>query len=337
MLAGPLPSYILDHTLRHRCDEDHFGEVAIPMGKYILRRLLMMIPTFLGATLVVFFLNFALPGDPVAGRCGERACSATYTAWFNEHYGLDKPFFVQYFMYLGNLFQGDLGTNYRGNTVIHELVTRYPVTVRLAVIAMAFELLLGVSAGILAGIRKNSFIDSLVTVSTLVVIAIPIFVLGSLAQLVLGIRLGWFPVTSGQGTWGQLVLPGLVLGSLYVAYLARLTRTSLVENLRADYVRTAKAKGMSTSRAIGIHALRNSLVPVVTYAGATFGGFMGGAIVTERIFNINGVGSVIWRSILEQDGTTLIGAIVVLVVIYMLMTLIVDILYGVLDPRISYD
>ncbi|MDR0284440.1 MAG: ABC transporter permease [Propionibacteriaceae bacterium] len=307
------------------------------MGKYVVRRLLMMIPTFLGATLIIFYLSFALPGDPTAGRCGERPCPASYVEWFRSHYGLDKPFLVQYGIYMGRLLTGDLGTNYYGNTVIHELAIRYPTTLKLAVIAIVAEILIGIGAGILAGIRRGRFIDSLVTISTLVVIAIPVFVLGSLAQMVFGIKLKWFPVTAGDGTWGQLLLPGLVLGSLYVAYVARLTRTNLVENLRADYVRTAYAKGMQPARAIGLHALRNSLLPSITYIGASFGALLGGAIVTERIFNINGVGSLIYRSISQRDGTTLVGAVVVIVVIYMVMTLLVDLLYGLLDPRLRHE
>lgn len=307
------------------------------MGKYVVRRLLMMIPTFLGATFLLFTMAFAMPGDPTAGRCGERPCSAAYVAWFRAHYGLDKPFIEQYGIYLGRLFTGDLGTNFYGNTVVHELAIRYPTTLKLAVIAVICEVIIGVSAGVVAGIRRGRFIDSLVTVATLVVIAVPVFVLGSLAQMVFGLKLKWFPVTAGAGTWGQLIMPGVVLGSLYIAYVARLTRTNLVENLRADYVRTAYAKGMMPRRAIGLHAMRNSLIPSITYIGASFGGLMGGAIITERIFNINGVGSLIWRSINQKDGTTLVGAILVIVVIYMVMTLLVDVLYGYLDPRIGHE
>ena len=307
------------------------------MGKFIVRRLLQMIPVILGSTFLIFLMVFILPGDPTAGRCGERACSPEYVAAFRAEYGLDKPFLVQYFLYLGRLLQGDLGTNFYGNTVVHELAIRYPVTIRLALIALAFEAIVGIAAGVIAGIRKGKFIDSLITVSTLVIISIPVFVIGAVAQLVLGVQLGWFPVTATEGTWEQLILPGLVLGSLSVAYVSRLTRTTLVENLRADYVRTARSKGMSNSRAIGIHALRNSLVPVVTYIGASFGALMGGAIVTERIFNINGIGFFIYRSITQRDGTSVVGAVVCLVIVYLIVNLLVDILYGVLDPRISHD
>jgi len=312
------------------------------MGKYIVRRLLMMIPTFLGATFIMFSLAYALPGDPTAGRCGQRPCPPNYVAWFNAHYGLDQPFLIRYGLYLKRLFTGDLGLSYysaNGDpSVIHQLATRYPTTLKLAIIAVLCEIVIGVVAGVLAGISRGRFIDSLVTVSTLVVIAIPVFVLGSLGQLVFGIKVHWFPVTVGNpATWGQLIMPGVVLGSLYVAYVARLTRTNLVDNLRADYVRTAYAKGMMPSRAIGLHAMRNSLIPSITYIGASFGGLMSGAIITERIFNINGVGFLIYRSINQRDGQTLIGAILVIVLIYMFMTLIVDVLYGYLDPRIGHE
>ena len=307
------------------------------MGKFIIRRLLQMIPVILGSTFLIFLMVFILPGDPTAGRCGDRACSPEYVAAFRAEYNLDQPFFVQYFLYLGRLLQGDLGTHFYGNTVVHELAIRYPVTIRLALIALAFEIVVGITAGVVAGIRKGKFIDSLVTVSTLVIISIPVFVIGSVAQLLLGVQLGWFPVTATEGSWEQLILPGLVLGSLSVAYVSRLTRTTLVENLRADYVRTARSKGLSNSRSIGVHARRNSLVPVVTYIGASFGALMGGAIVTERIFNINGIGFFIYRSITQRDGTSVVGAVVCLVIVYLVVNLLVDILYGVLDPRISHD
>ncbi len=307
------------------------------MGKFIVRRLLQMIPVILGSTFLIFLLVFVLPGDPTAGRCGQRPCSPAYIAAFRAEYNLDEPFIVQYLLYIGKLLQGDLGTNFYGNTVLHELALRYPVTVRLTLIAIAFEIIVGIAAGVLAAIRKGSFADSLVTISTLILISIPVFVIGGLAQMIFGIRLGWFPVTATEGTWEQLLMPGMVLASLSVAYVARLTRTNLLENLRADYVRTAKAKGLSNRRAVGVHALRNSLVPVVTYIGASFGALMGGAVITERIFNINGIGSFIFRSINQRDGVSVVGAVVVLVIVYLFVNLLVDILYGFLDPRISHD
>ncbi|HIW29319.1 MAG TPA: ABC transporter permease [Candidatus Luteococcus avicola] len=309
------------------------------MAKYILRRLLQMIPVIIGATFLLFVLVYALPGDPWVGRCGERDCTPAYIEAFKREYNLDKPLLVQYLLYLGKLVRGDLGTNFYHNSVAGELAARYPTTLKLALIALVFEAVVGIAAGVLAGIRKGRFIDSFVTVSTLVLISIPVFVIGSVAQfgiLKAGLK-HVIPVTASQGTWQQLMLPGLVLGSLSVAYVARLTRTNLVENLRADYVRTAKAKGLSNARTIGVHTLRNSLIPVITFMGYDFGALMGGAIVTERIFNINGVGGFIYRSLNQQDGISVVGAVTCLVLVYLLMNLLVDVLYSVLDPRITND
>jgi len=309
------------------------------MGKYIVRRLLQMIPVVLGATFIIFAMVFALPGDPTSGKCGERPCSAEYVAKFREEHNLNDPLPVQYGKYLGKFVQGDLGTNYYGIPVKEDLAKRYTITGRLAVMAILFETIIGVIAGVLAGVRKGRFIDNLVTVSTLFVISIPVFVIGVFLQYTFGIKWGLFPATvpSLEASTYSLILPAFVLGSLSIAYVARLTRTNLVENLRADYVRTAAAKGLTKTRAVGVHTLRNSLIPVVTFIGADFGGLLGGAIVTERIFNIQGVGGYIWKGINSRDGVAVVSAVTVLVIVYLLVNLLVDLLYGVLDPRISHD
>lgn len=307
------------------------------MITYIIRRLLQMIPVVLGTTFLVFVLVFALPGDPTTGRCGERDCSPAYVAKFRAEYNLDDPLLIQYVKYLGKLLTGDLGTNYYGNKVADELLLRYPTTMKLALMSLVIIIVLGIISGVLAGVFQRTFLDHTVTLATLILISIPVFVIGGLAQMIFGIRLGWFPVTATQGTWYQLIMPAFVLAALEVAFVARLSRTSIVENLRSDFVRTAKAKGLTKARTVAVHTLRNSLIPVVTYIGALFGSLMGGAIVTERIFNINGVGSFIFRSINQRDGVSVVGAVMCLVLIYLLMSLIVDVLYGVLDPRISHD
>ena len=306
------------------------------MGTYVLRRLLQMIPVALGATFLIFVMVFAI-GDPAAGRCGERACPPAYIAKFRAENHLDEPLLVQYALYLGRLLQGNLGTAYNGDSIGAALLERWPVTIRLALVALVFETLIGITAGIVAGIRRGRFIDHLVTVSSLVVISIPVFVIGSLAQMLFGVRLGWFPVTSTNGTWSELLLPGLVLGSLSVAYIARLMRGTLAENLRADYVRTARSKGLGPGRIIGVHTLRNSLIPVITYIGYDIGALMGGAVVTERIFNINGIGGYLFRGIASKDGSIVVGTLTCLVLVYLVVNLIVDLMYGVLDPRISHD
>ena len=306
------------------------------MGKYVIRRLLQMIPVIIGVTFLIYASVYAL-GDPTLGRCGERACPPGYIAKFRADYNLDKPLIVQYLLYMGNLVQGDLGTNFYGNKVLDELASRWPTTLRLGTMALVIETVIGITAGVLAGIRRGKFVDNLVTVSTLFLISIPIFVIGSVAQLVFGVRLGWFPVTATQGTTYQLIMPAFVLASASLAYIARLMRANLAENLRADYVRTAKAKGLTNARTVGVHTLRNSLIPVITYIGIDVGALMGGAIVTERIFNINGIGNFLYRSIGQKDGASVVGTITCLVLIYLFVNLLVDILYGFLDPRISHD
>lgn len=315
------------------------------MGTYVIRRVLQMIPVLIGATFLIYVMVFALPGDPTEGKCGERPCPPAYVAEFNREYNLNDPLLMRYGKYIGvwpseqgGILQGNLGKNFNRYAVAEDLKQRYPITAKLALVAITFEVALGIVAGVLTGVRKGGFLDNLVLVSTLVLISIPIFVIGAVAQYFLGVKAGLFPVTvSSKATFRELLLPGIVLGSLSVAYVARLTRTNLVENLRADYVRTAIAKGLTKRRAVGLHALRNSLIPVVTFIGYDFGALLGGAIVTERIFNVPGVGSYIYRGILNRDGMAVVGAVTVLVLVYLVVNLIVDLLYGVLDPRISHD
>ena len=309
------------------------------MGTYVIRRLLQMIPVILGATFLIFTMVFALPGDPLQGKCGERPCPPAYAAAFREKYNLNDPLPVQYGKYLGNLVQGDFGETTNGIPVLDQLKLRYPVTGQLALMAIAFEATIGIFVGVLTGIKKGGFLDNLVLISTLVVISIPVFVIGGLSQYFLAVKLGLFPVTvtSSNPTFYQLMLPAMVLGSLSLAYVARLMRTNLVENLRADYVRTAVSKGLTRRRAIGLHALRNSLIPVVTFIGFDFGALLGGAIVTEAIFNIPGVGGYLFRSIRARDGASVVGTATVLVIVYLFVNLFVDLVYGLLDPRISHD
>ena len=309
------------------------------MGTYIIRRLLQMIPVILGATFLIFTMVFALPGDPLAGKCGERPCPPAYAAAFREKYNLDDPLPVQYGKYLSNLVQGDFGETTNGIPVIDQLKARYPVTAKLALMAIAFEAVIGSFGGVLTALKRGGFLDNLVLVSTLVIISIPTFVIGGVSQYFLGVKLGLFPVTvtSANPSFYELMLPAMVLGSISLAYVARLMRTNLVENLRADYLRTAVAKGLTRRRAVGLHALRNSLIPVITFIGFDFGALLGGAIVTEAIFNIPGIGGYLFRSIRARDGASVVGTVTVLVIVYLFVNLLVDLLYGLLDPRISHD
>lgn len=308
------------------------------MGKYIVRRVLQMIPVIIGATFIIYSLVFALPGDPTAGKCGERACPPAYVAEFNEKYNLDDPLPIQYGKYMGNVLQGDFGENQYGIPVTEDLTEKFGVTGKLAVMALVFQSVIGILAGVLAGLRKGGFVDNLVLVSTLFVISVPLFVTGFILQAYLGIKAEIFPaLVSTDATFYELLLPAMVLGSTSLAYIARLMRTNIAENIRSDYVRTAKAKGLTRGRIVGVHTLRNSMIPVITFLGYDFGQLLGGAIVTEGIFNIQGVGLYIFTAIFDRDGIAVVGAVTVLVLVYLLMNLIVDLLYGVLDPRISND
>jgi ABC-type dipeptide/oligopeptide/nickel transport system permease component len=307
------------------------------VGRYLIRRILQFIPVFFGATFLIFALVFVLPGDPIAALGGDKPLSPTVVEELRDRYHLDDPLIQQYAIYVGNIFQGDFGTDFRGRAVTEIMAQRLPVTIRLALLAFAFDVVIGIPAGIIAGVRKGKFFDNLVLISTLVVIAIPIFVLGFMAQIVFGVRLGWFPISGIRSGFSSYILPALVLGSVSLAYIARLMRTSLVENLRADYVRTATSKGLSRQRVIGVHALRNSMIPVVTFLAVDLGALMGGAIITETIFNLPGLGRAVFEAVQQQEGTVVVGIATFLVIVYMIASLLVDVLYGVLDPRIRYD
>jgi oligopeptide transport system permease protein len=304
------------------------------MARYIARRFLQAIPVFFGATFIVFTMVYALPGDPIRALNGERPISESAQAALRERYNLDDPLLLQYAKYVGGIAQGDFGETFRGRQVSEIMKEKFPVTARLALGAFIFETFLGLIAGILAGLRRGSFMDNLVLVSTTFIVAIPVFVLGFVAQIMLGVELGWFPIAGVQQGWYSYILPSMVLGSLSLVYIARLTRTSLVENLRSDYIRTAEAKGLPRRRVVGRHAMRNSLIPVVTYLGVDLGLLMGGAIITEGIFNIPGVGREVFLAIRGQEGAVVVGVVTAGILIFIVMNLIVDVLYAVLDPRI---
>ena len=306
------------------------------MTRYVLKRLLQVVPVFFGATFLIFALVYAVPGDPIDALVGDRPLEPAVRAELRKRYHLDDPLLVRYGKYVSGLAQGDFGTNFRGRPVSEIMKQRFPVTVRLALLAFAFEALLGLAAGVVAGLRRRSFIDSLVLVSTTVIVAVPVFVLGYGAQKLLAVELGWFPVVGIREGWRSYFLPAIVLGSLSLCYVARLARASLIEAMRADYVRTARAKGMPERRVVGVHALRNSLIPAVTFLGVDLGSLLSGAIVTEGIFNLPGIGQATFSAIQTQEYATVVGIVTALVLIFILANLLVDVLYAVLDPRIRY-
>lgn len=307
------------------------------MGRYLTRRVLQFIPVFLGATFLIFALVFMIPGDPIRALSGDKPLPQSVQDTLRQEYNLDKPLWQQYALYVGGVVQGDFGKDFRGREVSTIMAERLPVTARLAIYAFLFEMVIGIIAGIMAGLKKGGFIDNLVRISTLVVISIPIFVLGFIAQLVIGVQFGLLPVSGLRSGFSSYILPAIVLGSVSLAYIARLTRTSLAENMRADYVRTATSKGLSRKRVVGVHALRNSLIPVITFLGVDLGALMGGAIITEAIFNLPGIGNAVYQATLRQEGTVVVGIVTFLVLVFMISTLLVDVLYAVLDPRIRYE
>jgi len=307
------------------------------MLRYVGHRLLQMIPVFFGATLLIYALVFLMPGDPVQALGGDRGLSAAAEARVRAEYNLDKPFIVQYLLYLKGVFSLDFGTTFSGRPVTEVMAHAFPVTIKLAVMALVFETIFGVAFGVIAGIRRGGIFDSTVLVMSLFVIAVPSFVIGFVLQFVVGVKWKLLPVTVGANdSFQALLMPAIVLGALSFAYILRLTRQSVSENLTADYVRTARAKGLSNVAVMGRHVLRNSLIPVVTYIGTDLGGLMAGAIVTEGIFGISGVGGTMYQAILKGEPTTVVSFTMVLIIVYIFANLLVDLLYALLDPRIRY-
>ena len=307
------------------------------MLRYIGRRLLQTIPVFFGATFLIFAMVHLMPGDPVAALGGDKGLTEAAAARIREEYNLDKPFWLQYLLYLKGIFTLDFGKTFSQQPVTTVLATAFPITIRLAIYALLIEAILGILFGVIAGVRRGGFFDSTVLVLSLVVISVPTFVIGFLMQFFLGIKWGLLPATASTVSFKSLTMPAIVLGATSLAYVIRLTRQSVSENVSADYVRTARAKGLKEGTVMTRHILRNSLIPVATFLGGDLGGLMGGAIITEGIFNINGVGGTLWQSIVRGEPATVVSITTVLVMVYITANLLVDLLYAVLDPRIRYE
>jgi oligopeptide transport system permease protein len=304
---------------------------------YILRRLLQAIPVFFGTTLLIYFMVFAMPGDPIVALFGERGVNEAVAAQLRERYHLDQPFIVQYFIYIGGIFRGDFGVSFSGQPVSEILAATFPVTLRLASLALLFEMVIGIAIGLISGLRKGKLFDSSTLAVSLVIISLPIFVIAFVAQLVIGINLGWVrPTVSGTAPWNELILPAIVLALVSIAYIIRLTRESVIETRGQDFVRTAYSKGLTSGRIVRVHILRNSLIPVVTFLAVDFGVLMVGATVTEGIFNIPGVGRTLYQAIVRGEGPTVVSFVTVMVLIYLVVNLLTDLLYAALDPRIRY-
>ncbi len=328
------------------------------MGRYVLRRLLVAIPVVWAALTLLFGLFFIVPGDPVdliAGAGGSRAVSEEVRANVEARYGLDKPWYSQYTAYWGRTLSGDLGESYASRRSVGSIVADTArASARLAIWAILFQVLIGVTAGVLSAVRRYSFGDALTTVSTAAVSAVPVFVLGYLFQHVFGIvpqqhgfpewlRLPvqgigpdtwtFFLIPTGE-QWRYLILPVITLASVSTALVARLTRTTMLEVGRTDFVRAARAKGLSERRVVFRHGLRNALIPVVTLVGLNLADLMGSAILTETVFNWPGMGSSIADAIGQRDAPVVLGGTLVLVLLYVGVNLLVDLSYGLFDPRI---
>jgi len=308
------------------------------LARYVARRVLQMLPVMIGTTLLIFVMVWALPGDPFAGRCGQRPCSDAFVAAETARLHLDQSLPVQYGYFLWNMLHGDFGTVANGDTVLHQMIRAFPITLKLTTVAIAFEVVLGIGVGILAALRRGRAFDRATLLSSLVVISLPVFVIGFLVQYIFGVRLGFFRVTVASGApWRDLIMPGFVLASLSLAFVLRLTRASLLETLNADHVRTAIAKGLPRGMVVRRHVVRNSLIPVITYIGADIGTLLGGAIVTEGIFNIQGIGGLIFSAVKLRENATVVSVTTVVVLIVLVVNLLIDLFYAVLDPRIRYE
>jgi len=309
--------------------------------RYIVRRLLQMVLVFFGATFLLFAALYLLPGDPTQALGSDRTLAPATVQAIRARYHLDDPVYVQYATYIKDIVRGDLGTSIQLRRPVSQIMRdSIPWSLKLALSATVVEIILGIGSGVISAIKRYSFLDTLSTVSTSVLIAIPVFWLGLMLQILFGLKFrGTFlglPISGVTDGWKSYVLPSITLASAVTAVTARLTRTTMLEVMRQDYVRTASAKGLSRRAVVFKHALRNALIPVVTNIGLDFGTLIGGAILTETVYAWPGVGRQVYFAIIAHDNPVIIGSTIVFVFAFMIVNLIVDISYAVLDPRIRY-
>ncbi|ACI18670.1 ABC transporter permease [Dictyoglomus thermophilum] len=309
------------------------------MLRYIVRRLLQAIPVFIGVTLITFILFFIAPGDPARLIAGQRADAETI-ARIRSIWGLDKPLAVQYLLFLGRIIRLDFGRSFKTNIpVIESIGERLQATAVLAFFAFIIAILLGVTAGIISAVKQYSFFDYTAMVIALLGVSAPVYWVGIILLLIFGFKLGWLPLGGYISEYGikAVILPAITLGTRPAAYFARLARSSMLEVIRQEYITTARAKGLPESKVIFKHALRNALIPVVTYAGMVVGDLLTGAVLTETIFAWPGIGRLVVQAILDRDLPVLQGGVIVIALIYILANLIVDLSYALIDPRIRYE
>jgi ABC-type dipeptide/oligopeptide/nickel transport system permease component len=308
------------------------------MLRYVLVRIVGAVPVLLGITIAVFFMVRLVPGDPIDIMYANQAKpTPEQRAQIEREMGLDLPIHRQYVRFVGNALQGDLGTSYRTKLpVTGHITARIPNTAKLAAASLVVALAIGLTAGVLSATFRNSWLDRLSMLIAVIGVSIPAFWLGLMLILFFSVRLGWFPVAGSQG-WKYLVLPAFTLGIVLSAVLARITRAGMIEALDQDYVRTARAKGLHEFVVVYRHALRNALIPIITIVGLLIGSLLSGAVIIEAVFGYPGLGLLAVQSLTTRDFPMIQGIVLVVAVVYVVVNLIVDILYGFIDPRIKYS
>ncbi|MDF2561726.1 MAG: transporter permease [Microbacterium sp.] len=304
----------------------------------VLNRLLQAVVVFLGTSLLVFLAVFALPGDPLGTLAGDAQLTDTVRRNLEERYHLNDPILVQYGYYLLGLVRGDFGVTVTGEDVGSILSHAWPVTVQLALTAWVIELVIGVSLGATAALRPNGAFDRIATSATILTLAVPTFVLAFFAQQFFGLQLGWFPVAGTAAGWPMaFILPAACIAALGIGPIARLTRTSVLQTVNADFVRTARSRGITPWQLHTRHVLRNAIMPVITYLGLDLGALLGGAVLVEGIFNLPGIGRALFTAINTQQGSVVVGIVTAGVFVVLIANLLVDLIHRALDPRIGKE
>lgn len=306
------------------------------MISYILKRLLQMIPTLIGVSIIVFILIHSVPGDPARMVAGPEANEQDLER-VRDRLGLNDPLHVQYGNYVVNLLKGDLGTSMRSDRpVLEEILTRFPTTILLTTMAIVIMVIIGLLAGIFSATKPNSLLDNTTMMFSLFGISMPVFWLGLMLILAFSYYIPILP-SGGNSEFKHFILPAFAVGLSSSAILARLTRSSLLEVIHQDFVRTARAKGLKERSVIFVHALKNALIPIITIIGLEFGSLLGGAVLTETVFSMNGIGRFVIQSIQFRDYPAIQGSILFIATIFVIVNLIVDLCYGLVDPRVKYE
>jgi len=308
--------------------------ITAPMTRYTAKRTLMLIPVIIGVTFLVYFILSFTPGDPVRIILGDEATPEAIQQLTRE-LGLDQPVIVQYFRYIVRVAQGDLGTCYiTGRPVLGEIITRLPVTIELTIWSVLLGLVIAIPLGVFAALKQYSLMDSLSMMFTMLGAAMPNFWMGLLLMLLFALHLDWLP-SSGYDGLRSMILPAITLGTTNAAIIARMTRSSMLEVVRQDYIRTAKSKGVHKGAIVTKHAFRNASIPIVTVIGLQIGGLLGGAVLTETVFSLPGLGTLMVNAIRQVNTPMVLGSLIVFTVLFSIVNLIVDIAYAFIDPRIK--